>query len=145
MTRIRAALAGEAGEGLITGLILVAGVLVPLMFIVPLFERIETAHLAVEQAARDAVRAATLAPDAGQAQSAAQLAFATSRAQSSVALQGSLTGSFARGSLLTAQASASVQLLSLPGLASLGTITVHGRASAPVDRYRSLPRTAGGP
>ena len=45
MTRLHTRLLSETGEGLITGLLLIAGVLVPLMFIVPLFGRIETAHL----------------------------------------------------------------------------------------------------
>jgi hypothetical protein len=128
----------ERGDGLITGLILTAGVLVPLMFIVPLFARIESAHLAVQQAARDAVRSATLAPDAGQAQAAAQSAAAAARAQTGQPISLTLSGQFARGSVLTADARASVALASLPGLGSFGTITVTGRASAPVDRYRSL-------
>ena len=58
----------ESGEGLITGLIILAGILIPLMFIVPLFGRIETARLAVEQAARDGVRVSRAVghPAAGQ-------------------------------------------------------------------------------
>jgi hypothetical protein len=134
----------ERGEGLISGLILTAGVLVPLMFIVPLFARIESAHLAVQQAARDAVRSATLAPDAGQAQAVAQSAASAERAQSGEPIALRLSGQFVRGSVLTASAHASVSLVSLPGLGSFGTITVSGRASAPVDRYRSL-LAQGGP
>jgi hypothetical protein len=131
-------LRGDRGEGLITGLILLAGVLVPLMFIVPLFGRIESAHLAVQQAARDAVRSATLAPDAARAQAAAQSAASTARAQSGVAMRLTLAGRFSRGSVLRASASASVPLGTLPGLGAFGTITVRGQASAPVDQYRSL-------
>ncbi len=143
MRRLRRRLREERGDGLITGLILTAGVLVPLMFIVPLFARIESAHLAVQQAARDAVRSATLAPDAGQAQAAAHSAAAAARAQTGEPISLTLSGQFARGSALTADASVSVALASLPGLGSFGTITVTGRASAPVDRYRSLLPQAG--
>jgi hypothetical protein len=126
----------ETGEGLVTGLLLIAGVLVPLMFIVPLFGRIETAHLAAQQAARDAVRSATLAPNWARAQAAAQSSLSAARVQTGVPLKLALTGRFARGSTLTA--SASVALGTVPGLGSFATITVHGRASAPIDRYRSL-------
>ena len=138
MRRLRRRLREERGDGLVTGLILTAGVLVPLMFIVPLFARIESAHLAVQQAARDAVRSATLAADAAQAQAAAHSAAAAARAQTGEPISLTLSGQFARGSVLTADASARVALASLPGLGSFGTITVTGRASAPVDRYRSL-------
>jgi hypothetical protein len=77
-------LRSERGEGLIAGLLLIAGVLVPLMFIVPLFGRIESAHLAAQQTARDAVRSAALAPDDAHAHAAAQAAVAVARAQTGV-------------------------------------------------------------
>jgi hypothetical protein len=138
MTRLLTRLRSDSGEGLITGLMLTAGVLVPLMFIVVLFGRIETAHLAAQQAARDAVRSAALAPDDAHAQAAAQSAVSTARAQTGVPLNLTLGGRFARGSTMTASTSATVALGRLPGLGSFGTITVHGRASAPIDRYRSI-------
>jgi hypothetical protein len=131
-------LAGERGEGLITGLILLAGVLVPLMFIVPLFGRIESAHLTVQQAARDAVRTATLAPDSSQAHADAQTTASLTRSETGVPMHLTLAGRFARGSVLTANASTTVALGTLPGLGNFGTITVRGTASAPVDQYRSL-------
>jgi hypothetical protein len=133
----------ESGEGLITGLMLMAGVLVPLMFVVVLFGRIETAHLAAQQAARDAVRSAALAPDAAHARAAAQSAVTAARAQTGVPLTLSLAGDFTRGSTMTARTSATVALGTLPGLGGFGTITVRGRASAPIDRYRSLPQSRG--
>jgi hypothetical protein len=145
MTRLGTRLRSEVGEGLITGLLLIAGVLVPLMFIVPLFGRIETAHLAAQQAARDAVRSATLAPDRAHAHAAAQAAVSAARAQTGVPVHLSLTGRFARGGTVTASTSASVALGTLPGLGSFGTVAVRGRASAPVDRYRSLPQREGAP
>jgi hypothetical protein len=138
MTGLLRRLSCETGEGLVTGLLLIAGVLVPLMFIVPLFGRIETAHLAAQQAARDAVRSATLAPTWARAQAAAQSAVGAAQLQTRVPLKLTLTGRFARGSTLTASTSARVALGTVPGLGSFTTITVRGRASAPIDRYRSL-------
>jgi hypothetical protein len=135
MTGILTRLRSDTGEGLITGLVLIAGVLVALMFIVPLFGRIETAHLAAQQAARDAVRSATLAPDETRAHAAAHGAVSAARAQTGVPLKLALAGRFARCSTLTASTTATVALGSLPGLGDVGTITVHGRASAPIDRY----------
>lgn len=143
MTRVRIRVASERGEGLITGLMLLAGVLIPLMFIVPLFGRMETAHLAAQQAARDAARSAALAPDEAAARTAAQRAVADARSQTGVPLSLSLGGRFARNDTITANTSASVAMGSLPGLGNIGTVTVRGRASAPIDRYRSL-RPAGG-
>jgi hypothetical protein len=60
---VRRRLRDEKGQGLISALILLAGVLVPLLFLVPLFARLEQGRLAAEQAARDAVRAAVEAPN----------------------------------------------------------------------------------
>ncbi len=132
----------ESGEGLITGLIILAGILIPIMFIVPLFGRIETARLAVQQAARDGVRAATLSATAQQADSAAQTAIETTGQESSTTIQGQLTGEFTRGSVLTVDAHTSIKVVGLPGLVSFGTVTISGQASAPVDQYRSLLPTS---
>jgi hypothetical protein len=132
----------ERGEGLISGLILIAGILIPLMFIVPLFGRIETARLAVEQAARDAVRAATLSATPQQASSAAQAAIETTGQESGTTIRGALSGQFARGSVLTVEAHTSIRLVGLPGLVSFGTVTISGQASAPIDQYRSLLPTS---
>lgn len=128
----------ESGDGLITGLILIAGVLIPLMFIVPLFGRIETARLAAQQAALDAVRAATLAPTAPQANSAAQAAIQTTNQETGTTIHGKLTGQFARGSLLTVNTNTTIKAVALPGVVSFATVTISGQASAPVDTYRSL-------
>jgi hypothetical protein len=140
MTRLLISLRCERGEGLVTGLLLIAGVLVPLMLIVPLFARVETAHLAAQQASREAVRSAALAPDDAHARAAAQSAIAAARAQTGVRLSVSVAGDFARGHTLTARTTATVALGTLPGLGSFGAVTIHGRASAPIDRYRSLPQ-----
>jgi hypothetical protein len=50
----------------------------------------------------------------------------------------SLTGTYARGEVMSAQVTTRVPIGSLPFLGHFGTIVVHGRASAPVDRYRSI-------
>jgi hypothetical protein len=142
MRRALHKLRDESGEGLITGLILIAGVLIPLMFIVPLFGRIETARLAAQQAALDAVRAATLAPSAAQADSAAQAAIQTTSQEAGTTIHGELTGQFARGSLLTVNTNTTIKAVALPGVVSVGSVTISGQASAPVDNYRSLLSTS---
>ena len=129
----------EEGElGMLSALLLLAGVLLPIMFIVVAFARIENGRLAVAQAARDAVRAAVEAPTASDAQQAADDAIARAQTQTGVQLQLQLGGTFARGAVLHAQTSAQIGLASLPFIGQLGTITVNGNAAAPVDTYRSL-------
>jgi hypothetical protein len=49
-----------------------------------------------------------------------------------------LDGQFARSGVLTAHVRTSVAFASLPVVGRFGTIELSGRASAPVDRYRSL-------
>jgi hypothetical protein len=128
----------EDGQGIVSGLLLLAGVLLPLLFLVPLFARIEQGKLAAEQAARDAVRAAVEAPSPSQAQQAAAQALVRAQGQTSIPLELQLGGTFARGGVLQAQTSAEVTLASIPLFGALGTITVHAHAAAPVDSYRSL-------
>jgi hypothetical protein len=129
----------EEGElGIVSALLLLAGVLLPIMFIVVAFARIENGRLAVAQAARDAVRAAVEAPTATGAQQAADQAIARAQTQTGVSLQLQLDGTFARGAVLHAQTSAQIGLASVPFIGQLGTVTVHGSAAAPVDTYRSL-------
>ena len=129
----------EEGElGIVSALLLLAGVLLPIMFIVVAFARIENGRLAASHAARDAVRAAVEAPTASDAQQAADQAIARAQTQTGVTLQLQLDGTFARGAVLRAQTSAQIGLASLPFVGRLGTITVHGNAAAPVDTYRSL-------
>jgi hypothetical protein len=129
----------EEGElGLVSALLLLAGVLLPIMFIVVAFARIEQGRLAAAQAARDAVRAAVEAPTATDAQQAADDALARTQIQTGVPLRLQLQGTFARGAVLRAETSAQIGLASLPFIGQLGTITVRGNAAAPVDAYRSL-------
>ena len=126
---------GKRGFG---GVLLLAGVLIPLMFLIVLYARIELAQVDSQQAARDAVRSAVQAPNAAAANAAATAAVARERAASGMPLSLSLTGSFTRGQVMSAHVTARVPIGALPILGDFGTITVHGRASAPVDRYRSI-------
>ncbi len=128
----------ENGQALISGLLLLAGVLIPLLFLVPLFARVEQGRLAAEQAARDAVRAAVQSPSATAAEDAAQQAVARARTQTGEPLRLTLEGGFARGNVLRALVSSEVALASVPLFGAIGTVEVSGDAAAPVDRFRSL-------
>ena len=138
MKRVSGRFREERGQALISGLILLAGVLLPLLFLVPLFARVEQGRLAAEQAARDAVRAAVESPSPTAAEAAARAAVARARAQTGEQLELSLDGQFARGSVLRAHVRGEVALASLPLFGSIGSVRVSGEAAAPVDRYRSL-------
>jgi hypothetical protein len=138
MRSILVRLRAESGQAVISGLILLAGVLIPLLFLVPLFARIEQGRLAAEQAARDAVRAAVQSPSATAAEDAAQQAVARARSQTRDSLQLTLEGEFRRGSILRARVETEVDLASIPLFGAIGTVEVSGDAAAPVDRYRSL-------
>lgn len=133
-----ARLRDETGEGMISALILIAGLLLPLLFVVPLFARLEQGRLIAEQTARDAVRAAVEAPSADSAQQAAEAAAARGRQETSEPLQLTLDSTFERGATLEATTTVQVALASLPFFGHLGTIAIHGKARAPVDQYRSL-------
>jgi endonuclease/exonuclease/phosphatase (EEP) superfamily protein YafD len=136
--RARRGLSSDDGQGLVSALILLAGVLLPLLFLVPLFARLEQGRLVAEQAARDAVRVAVVAPNADAAQAAAANALARARTQTREPLRLELGGQFARGGVLRARVRTSVVFASLPFVGRFGTVGLSGRASAPVDRYRSL-------
>lgn len=138
MTHPRHRLGSEQGQALISGLTLLAGVMIPLLFVVPLFARLEQGRLAAEQAARDAVRAAVQAPAASGAQTAAQEAVARAQQQTATPLELRLDGQFTRGTLIHARVTAHIALATLPLFGHLRTVAVHGDASAPIDRYRSL-------
>ena len=134
----------ERGEAsIVSGLLLLAGVLIPLMFLIPLFARIELAQVDAQQAARDAIRSAVQAPNPAAAHAAAAAALAREQVGDRTPLSLSLTGTFARGQTMSAQVTTSVALGALPVLGDFGTVTIHARASAPIDRYRSILQ--GGP
>jgi hypothetical protein len=128
----------EEGQALVSGLILLAGVLIPLLFVVPLFARVEQGRLAAEQAARDAVRSAVQSPSAPAAKDAAVAAVARAREQTGLPLELTLEGQFGRGSVLRAVIRTDVDLARIPLFGAIGTVEVAGDAAAPVDRYRSL-------
>jgi hypothetical protein len=125
-------------------LLILAGVLIPLMFVVPLFARIELAHVDAQQAARASVRSAVEASNATAARAAASTAFGREQAGSRTAMSLSLKGTYARGEVMSAEVTARVPLGSLPVVGHFGTVVVHGEAHAPVDRYRSILEPAGG-
>jgi hypothetical protein len=128
----------ERGQGLVSSLLLLAGVLIPLLFLVPLFARLELARLAADQAARDAARSAVQAPGPAEAEAAAHAAVARAQGETGVPLRLALGGEFGRGGVLRADVTARVAIGRLPVLGSFGTVVVRGDARAPVDRYRSL-------
>jgi hypothetical protein len=138
MSRLARAVRREEGQGIVQALIVLAGVLLPLMFLVALFGRIEHGRLAAEQNARDAVRAASQAPTQPAAEHAASDALARAQEQSGLPLSLNLQGELQRGATLTATTTVDVTLADLPFFGQLGTITIHGQARAPVDQYRSL-------
>lgn len=136
----------EQGEAsIVSGVLLLAGVLIPLMFLIALYARVELAQVDSQQAARDAVRSAVQAPNASAAHAAAAGAVARERSADGVPLSLSLTGTYARGQVMSAQVTTRVPIGTLPFLGHFGTVVVHGRASAPVDRYRSLLQGEGKP
>jgi hypothetical protein len=136
---------GERGEGIISALLLLAGVLVPLIFLVALVGRLEQGRLAVSQAARAAVRAAAEAASAEAAQSAAAQELQAEQAQTGTPLRLQLVGSFERGGRLQATVTGRVAIGRLPLLGDFGTITVQASAQSPVDQYRSLLPAGAGP
>jgi hypothetical protein len=146
MSRLARRLRGEKGQGIVQALLLLVGVLLPLMFLVALFGRIEQGRLAAEQSARDAVRAASEAASQPAAEQAAKDALTRAQQQSGLPLTLDLQGDLQRGATLTATTSVEVTLADLPFFGQLGTITIHGQARAPVDQYRSLdPNGAAAP
>jgi hypothetical protein len=146
MNQLARRLRKEEGQGIVQALLLLAGVLLPLLFLIALFGRIEHGRLAAEQAARDAVRAASQAASQAGAEQAAQAALAREQQQTNVPLSLRLDGELQRGATLTATTSGQVALVGLPFFGGFGTVTVHGQARAPVDRYRSLdPNAAASP
>ena len=132
-------LRSERGEvAMVSGVLLLAGVLIPLMFLIALYARIELAQVDAQQAARDAVRSAVQAPNPAAAHAAATTALAQEQTGANVPLVLNLAGTFARGQVMSAHVTATVPIGALPLLGHFGTITVHADASAPVDRYRSI-------
>lgn len=138
-------LACARGEGIVSAVMLLSGVLLPVLFLLPVVGRMEQGRLAAAQAARAAVRAAVESSSAVGAQAAAEQQLADEQAQTSAPLRLALSGSFVRGGTLQASVTGQVALGHLPLLGDFGTITVHASARAPVDQYRSLAPQTGSP
>jgi hypothetical protein len=136
----------EEGQGIVQALLLLAGVLLPLMFLVALFGRLEQGRLAAAQTARDAVRSASQAASQPAAEQAADEALARAQQQTGLPLSLNLEGELQRGATLTATTTVTVSLADIPFFGQFGTVTMHGHARAPVDQYRSLdPYTGAAP
>lgn len=134
-----ARLRADGGESPISALALLAGVLLPLLFVVPLTSRLELARLACEQAARDAVRAAAQEQTPAAAERAAQAAVAAQAEATRLPLRLEIRGSLRRDGRISTIVSVRVRLVRLPGSDPLPAVLVQGRAWSPIDRYRSLP------
>lgn len=135
---LRHRLASEQGEGIVSALMLLSGVLIPLIFLLPVVGRLEQGRLAASQAARAAVRAAAESASATAAQAAAEQQFADEQAQTRTPLHMQLSGNFERGGSLEATVTGQIAIGHLPLLGDFGTITVHATARAPIDQYRSF-------
>ncbi len=129
---------GERGEGMVAALLLLAGALLPLCFLVTLLGRLEQVRLSADEAASAAVRAAVLAPTPQAGQEAASAELAAAQQETTTPLELRLQGDFGRGGELEAEVSAQVSIGSLPFLGSFGTLTLRAEARAPVDSYRSF-------
>ena len=128
------------GDALIETLFLLAGALLPLLALLALTSRIELAHLTVEQTARAAARAASEATTQTGATIAAETIRRQTAETSGEPLSLQLGGQLQPGSSFTATLTTTIH--SVPFAVLLGepaALTVAGRATVPVDRYRSLP------
>jgi hypothetical protein len=135
---LRRRLASDRGEGIVSALMLLSGVLIPLIFLLPVVGRLEQGRLAASQAARAAVRAAAESASATAAQAAAEQQLADEQAQTRTPLRMQLSGNFERGGSLEATVTGQIAIGHLPLLGDFGTITVHATARAPIDQYRSF-------
>jgi Flp pilus assembly protein TadG len=119
----------------------VAPALLLFILLVMLAGRVSSAQLRVEEAARDAARAASLARTAGQG-----AADASSTAQASLDGAGTSCGSFSvepnlggfrPGGSVTVTVRCTTQLSDLAPLPVPGSKTLSASATAPIDTYRS--------
>jgi hypothetical protein len=113
-----------------------APVVLALLGLVVLAGRVESAHQVVNQAAEDAARAASIARSQGSATDAAHAAAgADLSGRDCQHWNLSLSGSFAPGSVVSAQIACTTSLGILPG-----SFTATSHASSVVDVYRgALP------
>ena len=135
---MRDRLAGDQGSAALEMALVTPALLLVLVFIVTL-GRLATARQDVDNAAAQAARAASLAPDVAQAQAmAAQAASAAASAQSlpCAGLAVSVnTSSFHPGGNVAVQVSCSVALSRLSGVALPGSKQLTARAVEVVDTY----------
>jgi Flp pilus assembly protein TadG len=122
-------------------LVLITPLLVLMMLFIVAAGRLVNARLQVDSAARQAARAASIAPGPGPA-----VTDATMTAQSALTGQHTTcatpdvsvdTSDYRPGGQVTVQVTCVVQLSGLSGLHLPGTITVTSRFTSPIDVYRS--------
>jgi Flp pilus assembly protein TadG len=121
-------------------------IVVPLLLIFVLFMvlagRLALAHGEADNAARDAARAASVARSAGQATSNARQTAAATLTTAGISCRSfsvaADTTLFRPGGAVTVQVACTAALHDLGLLGVPGSRTLHGRYTAPVDRYRSV-------
>lgn len=122
--------------------VLVPALLLILMLIVAM-GRFVTTQGDVHAAAREAVRAATLARDVDSARAAARDAAEASLPANADCAPATLGGTFAAGEVVTVHLDCQVSWAGLAPIGLTGSVTVSADSSAPLDRYRRT--TTGGP
>ena len=134
---------GRDGGSAAAELVLITPLLILMMLLIVAAGRLVDARLQVDSAARQAARAASIAPGPSAA-----VTGATMTAQSALTGQNitcaapevSVNTSDDRpGGQVTVQVTCAVQLSGLSGLHLPGTVTVTSRFTSPVDVYRSQP------
>ena len=122
-------------------LVIVAPVIVVLLLVVVAFGRFAYSRQLVEQASASAVRAASLASSAGQAQQRAQSAAAASLTDAGVSCTGTsvdVNADFRPGGTVTVTLSCTADLTDLAMAGVPGSTTVTSTSSSIVETYRQV-------
>jgi Flp pilus assembly protein TadG len=135
--------AGERGIAVVIELIILAPLFMALVCLVLLFGRMLNAKSAVDGAARDGVRAASLARSSRAAVEAASGAVASDlagpqRTRCATWNVQTDTARFAPGGQVVVTVTCQVRLTDLALLKVPGTKTIRASYSAPIDRFRGL-------
>lgn len=132
---------GREGGSAAAELVLITPLLILMMLLIVAAGRLVNARLQVDSAARQAARAASIAPGPGAA-----VTDATATAQSALTGQHTTcatpevsvdTSDYRPGGQVRVQVTCVVQLSGVSGLHLPGTITVTSRFTSPIDVYRS--------
>ncbi len=140
ISRIRGRAVRDAGTAVLEVLVLGVGLLVPLLYGVMSVMAVQSASYAATAAARESARAyvtaATVTQALARARAASQLVLADAGVSSAGPNVLCVGGCLRPGSRVDVTVRVKVGLPLLPGGPSL---TVTGRESMPVDRYRPMP------